>query len=377
MEPVLHFFPQRGRLQRRLDEFALEGDADRIVEAYHEIGFFSAAVEAKAFSLSKDRVAVEFVVEEGQQAILEKWSLEILPRPDAEDPPSAMELDELLRTLDVSAGEAFGSKLYRDQRAELLTACAELGFSSARITGGARVDPDEARAEVEWHLDLGPRMYFGSIRIEGLDHIDEKIVRRELLIKEGERFSPSAIAQSERRLVATGLLRSVAIGRPQTREEDAETRADRIDLEIRADEAPPRSFRASIGYGTEDGPRGEVSLVWRNFTGEARRLNTRAFASLLDAGFEASLGQPYIWGERARGDLAVSALRQERPGYEAFITGASALLTIYPDRAGPWSLTIGPGVELAQILDFGIDVSERLRGPRQSVPLCCGTIGLA
>jgi len=50
------------------------------------------------------------------------------------------------------------------------------------------------------------------------------------------------------------------------------------------------------------------------------------------------------------------------------VTGASGLLTLYPDRdTSPWSLAIGPGAELAQVTDFAIDVGEGLRGPRQSV----------
>jgi outer membrane protein insertion porin family/translocation and assembly module TamA len=60
-------------------------------------------------------------------------------------------------------------------------------------------------------------------------------------------------------------------------------------------------------------------------------------------------------------------MRQERPGYEAFVTGASGLLTLYPDRDGPWSLSVGPGYELANITDFQVNVSDSLRGPRQSV----------
>lgn len=60
-------------------------------------------------------------------------------------------------------------------------------------------------------------------------------------------------------------------------------------------------------------------------------------------------------------------MRQSRPGYEAFVTGASALLTAYPNRESPFSLTVGPGYELANITDFEIDVSDSRRGPRQSV----------
>lgn len=352
------------KAKRRLDEFALEEDIDRILEVYAEIGFFSATAEARVSDPLADRTAIEFIVQEGPRVRLQAWTLEILTQTEEPSPPEDVELDLLRRHVAFLPNRAFGSKLYRDRRVALLRECGELGFPAARIRGGASIDLETSLAQVSWNLDLGPRTKIGSIRIEGLERVEQRIVRRELLFEEGARFSNSSIEKSERRLVATGLFRSAAIGRARTNEPGTD---DTIDLAIRLDEAPPRSFRASIGYGTEDGPRGEVSLGWRNFLGDARQLNLRGFASLLDAGFEVSLGQPYVWGDLARADLAVSALRQERPGYEAFLTGASGLMTFYPDRDGPWSVTIGPGVELAQILSFEIDVGEQTRGPRQSL----------
>lgn len=134
---------------------------------------------------------------------------------------------------------------------------------------------------------------------------------RELLFERGERFSTSSLNKSERRLVGTNLFRVVTIAASPASPvgSDAPSQS-RYDIEVRVEEAPPRSLRGSIGYGTEDGPRVQAGLVWRNFTGEARRLSIRAFASFLDAGVEASLGQPYLFGRWSRGDLGVTAMRQ-------------------------------------------------------------------
>jgi outer membrane protein assembly complex protein YaeT len=355
------------RPERRLDDFELEDDVGRIVDAYKGIGYFSATAKAEVVPLSPDHVAVHFIVDEGRQVHLEEWTLDIVAWPDGKAPPTDAELEQLRRHVGVPTGSAFGSDLYREQRRALLNECGDLGFPSARIRGGAKVDVETGLARVDWTLDLGPRTYFGSIEIEGLEGVDPKIVRRELLFEEGETFSDAQVEKSERQIVSTGLFRSVTISRAPTSKTDPAAPSDRIDLEIRVDEAPPRSFRASVGYGTEEGPQGEISLTWRNFTGEARRLYTRAFASFLDVGVEASLGQPYVFGKTARADVAVSALRQDRPGYDAFVTGVSGLMTFYPDRSGPFNIQIGPGYEFIEILDFKIDVDETLRGPRRSV----------
>ncbi|MHA7838274.1 MAG: BamA/OMP85 family outer membrane protein [bacterium] len=349
---------------RRLDEFTLEEDLDRIEEAYREIGYFRTEVDARIRRLAPDEVEIVIEVEEGPLARLQAWTLEI--RTEAGEEPSAAEIERLRRHVVFESGEPFGSKLYRERRGALLAESGELGFTGAEIRGGATVEPEAGVARVDWTLDLGPRTFIDSIQITGLEDVDEEVVRRELLFEPGDRFSTSDLVESERRLVETGLFRSVVIGRPNRPQ--APEREGRIDLEVRVQEMPARSLHASIGYGTEDGPRGEIGLDWRDFLGDGRRFQTRVFASFLDAGLEASLGQPYVFGDRARADFAVTALRQARPGYDAFVTGASGLLTLYPDRdTSPWSLAIGPGAELAQVTDFAIDVGEGLRGPRQSV----------
>ena len=351
----------------RLDEFELEEDLMRIEEAYSEIGFFSARATAHVEKLRDDRVAVAFEIEEGLLVRLRDWTLSIDESPDVGVRLSAEENARLRSHVMFEPDQAFGSKLYQERRSALLEECGEMGFPSARIEGGAEVDPVLGIALVDWTLHPGPRTRFGEIRVVGLEGVEEKIVRRELRFEEGDRFATSSLRKSERRLMATGLFRSVTIARQTQEEADPESSREFLGVEIRLEEAPPRSLRGTVGYGTEDGPRVGASVTWRNFLGEARRLRMRAFASMLDSGFVGSLGQPYVLGGGARGDLALSALRQNRPGYEAFVTGASGLLTFYPDREGPWSLTLGPGYEYARITHFAIDVGKPLRGPRDSV----------
>lgn len=363
----------------RLDAYALEEDLERIVDVYHEHGYFGAQAEAVVRPTGERepipsidlpdteaaRVVVEFVVVEGEPTRLLAWQLEIEAAPDDPSPPDAAERARLREQVAVETPSDFGTRLYRERRRALLAECGVQGFPFARISGGAQVDPETRQARVDWTLHLGRRAFVRSIRIEGLERVAPEIVRRELAIAEGERFSLPDLVESERRLVATGLFGSAVIGRPRASDEP-EGDAGALDLVVHLEEAPPRSLRASVGYGAEDGPRGEIALDWRNFLGNARRLNLRAFGSLLDVGFEGSLGQPYLFGPRTRGDLTVSALRQSRPGYEAFVTGASGLVTFRPDRESPWSFTLGPGYELAEIIDFGVEIGPEVRGPKDA-----------
>ncbi len=379
------------RADPRLDSFTLEDDLERIRDLYHAEGYFAVEVDAEVVPADERQeeasVDVVIAIREGERTFVEAWTVEFLDSDDATSPDRLRDREVLRASIEPVAGDPFGTRLYRDQRAKLLEAAAELGFPFARIEGGARLDSTTHLATIRWQLQLGPRAIIGRIEVTGTDGVHPDVIRRELRFERGAVLRPSQVRETERRLVATGLFSSVVVGRPSNASEfeaeaepegeaespspeDSPGDADettQVDLEVRVTESPPRSVRASIGYGTEDGPRAEVSFDWRNFLGDARRLRLRAFGSFLDVGFDGSLGQPYLFTPRARGDLAVSALRQSRPGYEAFVTGASGLVTLYPDREGPLSLTLGLGYEFADILSFETEADTALRGPEDSV----------
>jgi outer membrane protein assembly complex protein YaeT len=359
----------------RLDRFALEDDCDRIREAYAEQGYFQATAgyalldpdrpEADFDATLAKRVRVVISVTEGPRTQLRSWTLAVTG-PEAEpEPIEPIERLQAAALARVEPGRPFGTDLYRERRRALLAWAAEIGFPYARLEGGARVDTERNEASVEWTLHTGPRVRVEAIAVSGLERVDEAIVRRELAIETQDRYRGSALEISERRLIATGLFDSVVI-RPMNDARVGTPSEGRLALEVHVEEARPRSLRTSIGYGSEDGPRGEASLDWRNFFGGARLLRLRGFASFLDVGVEGSLGQPWLFGENTRGDLTASALRQDRPGYEAFVTGAAGLVTWKPTRDHPFSLSVGPGYELAEISEFSASVDGKIRGPRDA-----------
>lgn len=357
----------------RLDPFTLEDDLDRIRDLYRSVGHFEAQVEAEVTPVPPtpgagppERVDIHVTIIEGPATRLSAWVLTIEEEPGVERPVSDAERAAWQAIVAPPENGLFGTRLYRERRSALLAACAEQGFLFARIEGRASVSTESRSARVDWHLRPGRRATVGAISFTGLDRVSDEVVARELRMEPGEVLHASMLRDAERRLIETGLFRSVVVGEPQ-RDDDRPRPDGIVDLEIFFEEAPPRSARASIGYGTEDGPRGEASLDWRNFLGDARRLHLRGFASLLDVGFEGTLGQPHLLDPRTRGDLSVSALRRSRPGYEAFVTGATGLVSHALELDGPLSVFGGLGYELSEILSFEIDADPGIRGPEDSV----------
>src|SRR5690606_26269163 len=164
---------------------------------------------------SADRRSVEviFHVDEGPPVRLVERGIEIPPELLAERSEA-----ELLEDLPLVVGEVFSLDRYDRAKTELLARLAELGRPRADVVGGADVDVRTREARLTWRVVPGPLVRFGPVRIEGLTRTDPQLVRREITIAEGDRYSLSALRETRSNLQALRIFRSVVV-RPLPEEE--------------------------------------------------------------------------------------------------------------------------------------------------------------
>ena len=134
-----------------------------------------------------------------------------------------------------------------------------------------------------------------EVRIEGLDRVDERHVRKALAklgergVRTGDRYAPSRLRAAQRAVADLGLFRSVAV-RPVQPEGDALAAQDASahatwPVEVAVQERPRRGIRLGGGYGTEDRFRVRGEWEHRNLFGEGERLEVSGkYSSLVAAG---------------------------------------------------------------------------------------------
>jgi outer membrane protein assembly complex protein YaeT len=306
-------------------------------------------------------VQIDVFVSEGEPVHLDAWELEVA---DAA-PLSPDERDEL-RGLLPRPGVLFGSRLYRETREAVLRRFADVGHPAAALKGGAEIDLSKHVARVVWVAELGPLVRLGAVEVTGLDRVQEKIVRRELQFREGDVYSGKRLSQSERRVYDLGLFRSVAIQakRPEP-EQDKQPGADEAwPVEVRVAERDPRSFRISLGYGTEDLFRARASWLHRNFFGEARSFEVRGEYSALVAGGSTELRQAHLFDSDVRGWIRGTAFNEDEPAYEAnrVISGIGVEHPFAPH----WTVSAEPTIEFGRVYDPKVDDPTDPEGPRDA-----------
>ncbi|MDN5937281.1 MAG: autotransporter assembly complex protein TamA [Salinisphaera sp.] len=185
----------------------------------------------------------------------------------------------------LAAGRRLDHRDYKATKAALAAAAYDAGYLDAHFAAATiRIQARTAQAEIELVLETGERYYFGPVHFQQ-DILAADFVDRYLNFARGQPFSSEQLVALQLALSDSGYFSRVQV----RAERDAVLRgpqvkpAPQLPITIITEPRKPRRYTASVGYGTDTGPRLGLGA-------EFRRLNRS--------------------GHRLRVDLRVSRIRQ-------------------------------------------------------------------
>jgi outer membrane protein assembly complex protein YaeT len=349
------------------DELLLAHDVDRIPALYRRFGYYEARARYELnWNETRTRVRVLIFVEEGEPVRVTGLEIDLELLPGDEDTWRS----ELVDGLPLQPGGILDLRAYGEARELLLQRLADRGYPLSRVEGGAEVDLAAHGAVVRWRIVPGARVRLGSMEVIGLGRVDEELVRREMDLDEGDPFSRAALRETQRRIYALGLFRSVvvearrSIGDGQETESEPAGREEVWPVEIRLTERPPRSIQLGAGYGTEESLRARAAWQHRNLFGSARQLEVSARYSALRGAVEAKLEQRRFLHPLVAASLQTSVERQTPPSFEANVARLTAGLR--RPLGGVWSGRIGYTFEWSETRDVSQAADAVLDDPEDT-----------
>lgn len=177
--------------------------------------------------------------------------------------------------LGVKAGDPALSASVLSAKSALVGFFRQQGYAKARVPGRqATVDHSRHVMDVVFQVDVGPLTKFGPVTVSGTDRLDPDFITARVPFKEGEIFSPEAVARLRRELSNYDVFDSVRII-----EADHLTANDELPIEVRVGERLPRFVGFGAKYSTTEGPAANVYWGHRNLFGGAERLRLEAQVS--------------------------------------------------------------------------------------------------
>jgi outer membrane protein insertion porin family len=209
-----------------------------IVRVYHARGYPAARVERALVDVSepsldpnsRGTVEVRLRIVEGPEARVAAVAIEGV---------TALPLEALQQAISVREGELFSSAAVVADRELLVRRYLDEGYRQAQVetdlTGGA----DGRSVAVTYRVTEGVQSVVDRVVVVGNVRISDETIRRELRIASGDPLGLSRVFETQRRLTALGLFRSIRIT------DVAQPGTSRYDVIVTVEEAPV----TTIGYG--------------------------------------------------------------------------------------------------------------------------------
>ncbi|MDR1391246.1 MAG: outer membrane protein assembly factor BamA [Holosporales bacterium] len=244
------------------DPDRLSEDRYAITKYYHENGYANAKVISAIAELSTDKseFVLTFTIDEGEFYTFDEISVKSYV-PKLSD-------KNLEKDLYCRKGERYNQTLLNIDSADIAKKVGKDGFSAVKIVPKIKKDFAKKSASVVFEIRECERIYISKIVINGNTKTRDHVIRREILLEEGDAYNHALITMAESNLRELGFFSKVdikTIPDPNS--------ADKCILQISVEEAPTAEAMASGSYSTTDGMGIELTYNEKNFFGKGTSIS--------------------------------------------------------------------------------------------------------
>ena len=241
--------PDRLTFDRELlrRHYLANGYADfRVVSAVAEL-----TTDSKAFF-------VTFTVEEGVRYKVGKIEITTALR--------NLDVEELRDHQSIKAGDWYNANEVEKIIGKLTDSAGVLGYAFVDIRPRVRRDRKTRTIDLAFVIQEGPRVFVEKVVISGNIRSRDEIVRREILLVEGDAFNSSKLRRSRKRIRNLGFFERVEI------ENKAGSARDKTVVDVSLKEQSTGELSFGAGFSSEAGVVGDASIRERNLLGRGQDL---------------------------------------------------------------------------------------------------------
>jgi outer membrane protein insertion porin family len=265
----------------KYDEELLKNDAMMLLFHYLNHGYLKAKVSTPKTTISKDKryIFVSFEIQEGQQYRIGGIGIsgDILT--------TSEELSSLLST---KKGEIYSQRKIEEDLQLLTERYGDEGYAYAAIVPNTMPNDETLTADLDIHVTKGNRISIERINISGNKTSRDKVIRRELEVKEQDRYSERKLRKSKEKLMRLGYFEEVNLATPRGSKDNS------MNLNIAVKERPTGTFNIGAGFSSVEHFMFNASIQKENFFGYGISGQISAELSKIRQLFMLSVTDPYF-----------------------------------------------------------------------------------
>jgi outer membrane protein insertion porin family len=176
---------------------------------------------------------------------------------------------EVRRQIKLKSGDVFSRSKVREAMRGITDLYSTIGRASADVSPRTEQVPDPPRVDVVFEIAEGPEVYVERINVVGNVRSQDKILRREIPLAEGELFTLQKLQRARQRLLNLGFFETVNV--------TTGPGSDKTKIIVNVDvvERPTGLFSIGGGFSSVDSFLGTIDVSQRNFLGRGWELSAR------------------------------------------------------------------------------------------------------
>jgi outer membrane protein insertion porin family len=289
-------------------------DMDKVQRLYMDHGYIRAQIGEPQVAVTDDGIVVTVDISEGPQYHV--GTIDVIG-------DDTMDRDQLVALIQQKTGDVFSRSMLTADVDRLRGFYGDRGFYDAAVNPITQVDPEKLTVACNFEVKKGELYFVEAIDLHGNTRTQDKVVRRELSIDEGDMYSAAMVANSKARVQRLGYFEEVDISAKPA------DQPHRVTMSVDVVEKPTGSFSFGAGFGSVDGFVVSGSVRQDNLFGTGRSLSAGADLGSINKSFYLRFVEPYVFGTIASLALTGQSASSEYVDFTEKLQGASATVS-YP-----------------------------------------------
>jgi len=269
-------------------------DQQKLRQFYLTQGYADFRVVSAVAELTPDKrdFIITYVVEEGDRYKFGDVKVDSQLRD--------FDSDKLAQQLPMKQGDWYNAKLVEDTIEKLNETAGAFGYAFADVRPDYERSKDDLTMGVTFVIAEAPRVYVERIDVNGNTLTQDKVIRREFRISEGDAFNSLQVKRSSNRIKSLGYFQEKF-----ELEQKPGSAPDRLVLEANVEEKPTGELQLSAGFSSIESFIFQASVQQRNFRGRGQTIGLSGSYSKYSKSIEASFTEPYVFDRNVSTSFSV------------------------------------------------------------------------
>lgn len=265
------------------DQDRLAYDQQKLRQFYLTEGYADFRVISAVAELTPDKrdFIITYVVEEGKRYKFGDVTVES----DIRDFTG----ERLAAALPIRKGDWYNAKLVEDSVDQLSETAGTFGYAFANVNPDFKPDREKLTMSLNFHIGEANRTYVERIDITGNKTTQDKVIRREFRLAEGDAFSSFLVKRSQDRINGLGYFQD----KFEIEQKPGST-PDRVVLAANVEEKATGELTLSAGYSSLERMILQGSIRHRNFRGMGQDVHAQIDYSSYSKSVEVGFTEPHF-----------------------------------------------------------------------------------